>query len=64
LRRKYKEDKQKEIGGTDPASQDLLGCLAQADYVIMNDGTPEALADAVDGFVRFAHTNINPAVAT
>lgn len=45
---KFLSDEQEEINPNDPTKQDLLGCIALADYQLTNNGTLEELQRQID----------------
>jgi dephospho-CoA kinase len=51
---KFVEDEEKELRSDDPRTHNIFGLIQAADYVINNNGTPEALAEEVDRFMAFA----------
>lgn len=52
---KWQAQERAESNQDDPTKQNIFGALAEADYVIKNDGSREELQTAVEGFLtRFA----------
>jgi dephospho-CoA kinase len=49
---KFLADEKREMQSVDPNKQNLSACIAEADYLFMNDGTREQLWALVESVVR------------
>lgn len=48
----FLSNEEREMHSTDPNHQNLAGCIAQADYVLRNDGTKEELHQQVENILN------------
>lgn len=51
----WKAQELAEINPNDPTKQDIFGALRESDYIIMNTGSLEELARAIDEFINIHH---------
>ena len=54
----FLEDEQREMTSTDPNKQNLSRCIAEADYVVQNNGSLENLYEQVEKIIKSIKTKL------